>query len=115
AKPDQVKENLIDGIYGYNDSKECYCSDQVTGAWFVVDLGETRWVNGVRITAMNNSWAGQYFSNVEVRIGGSLVTTGDFSPYTLLGQFTGPATPGQEVLVQPVVPAEGRFIYVQRT
>lgn len=115
ATPLRVKENLIDGFYGYT-MDECYSSGTLANdKWLVMDIGKTVFIRHVVLIAQPNSYAKRYARDIEVRVGTSAVTPPEgLSTYDLFGRFKGPATSNQEIVFESPKRVPVRFVSVQR-
>ncbi|XP_064083794.1 uncharacterized protein LOC135199561 [Macrobrachium nipponense] len=101
-----AKGLAVDG----NISTSYYSLYLVQYPFLMVDLGEVRTVYLVKILPVNDG----DFNNIEVRLGMDLLTTGDFSSYTLLARYAGPYLSAQQYLsiYSPGVP--GRYLSIQK-
>merc|ERR1712173_100138 len=81
--------------------------------WLVIGYGTTVLVKRVEIFSREDC-CGERTKNVEVRISNELPTSASqmFSGGSLLGQFAGPATNGQHIIISgPTL--SGRYVIVQ--
>ena len=110
---DRVPLNLIDGIYGYG-MKECFASENIGGAFVVVDLGAMYKLIKIYMRAQNK---GNFylFDDIDIRVGIVPLPGPDFSTYKLLSR-SGP-TPYIDYVHTVVVspPLIARYIAVQKT
>ncbi|KAG7174816.1 hypothetical protein Hamer_G021918 [Homarus americanus] len=105
------KENLIDGIYGFN-MNECFRSSQTNiEKWFVLDLGAVTTFTYIRIIAQPNLQAFYHFRKLSLRVGTSPTQpyTG-FSSYSYFGGFSGPAVGNEEVVLTSGRTVSARYI-----
>ncbi|XP_064098666.1 uncharacterized protein LOC135209825 [Macrobrachium nipponense] len=105
---DLLKEFAVDRntTTGYTSVSNVY------QPFWIIDLGEIRDVYEVRILPHEY---GSFFSNIEIRLGMNLLTTGNFSSYVLLATYPGPYTWSDMVYLSCYsegVP--GRYLSVQK-
>lgn len=113
--PLRVKENLLDGYYVTGNMNGCLFLKGGRFPWFLLDFGGLVSFQHVRIVVQTGKRAPE-FNNVEVRTGTSPVSPlGDFSSYTFLAKFVGPATRNQVVAFDSPSPVAARFVSVQKT
>lgn len=117
----KIPANLVNGFHtGIIQSLALVVdiSNTTGDAWFLLDLGDTRTVSEVMLVAQlrssyDNGGKVSRFRDVEVKVG-DVQESGDFTSYTLLGTFQGPALRGERVTLRPPAPLEGRYVSIQK-
>jgi hypothetical protein len=110
-----VAGNCIDGntvpVASGQPPRICHTENDTT-PWIAIDYGTRVIVERVEI--FNRVAYGDRTRNVDVRISDELPTSGDqmFSGGTLLGQFAGPGTDGQRIIISGQE-TSGRYVIVQ--
>ncbi|XP_042235885.1 uncharacterized protein LOC121875400 [Homarus americanus] len=92
----------------------CYLGESSTEhpkPWWLIDLGGKYTITLVEML----TWEGGVsdFKNVEVRVGVSLMTDGDFTTYLLFGFYAGPNLTGEPVTFTSGPGVTGRYLSVQ--
>ena len=79
----------------------CHSGDSEQSPWLAIDYGISVQVERVEIFNREDEPNGERTKNVEVRISYELPTSASqmFSGGSLLGQFAGPATNGQHIII----------------
>ena len=99
--PDFGAENCIDGDTDRPDMEGGMChTEEEPTPWIAIDYGTKVTVQRVEIFNRREC-CGERTRNVHVRISNELPTSGSemFSGGTLLGQFAGPGTDGQHIII----------------
>lgn len=110
---EKAKENLVDGVYNLFSSGTAIAKCGEESCWFLVDLGTERVISEVLLMAHHNEGNRvNRFRDIEVKVGDVAL---NFSSYTLLGTFEGPAEPSQEVVLRPPSPLTGRYVLILKT
>ena len=85
---------------GYDGGNMCHtASPHPRCPWFAIDYGTS--VTVTRVEIFNRDTDGERAKNVDVRVSDQLPGSASqmFSGGSLLGQFTGPATDGQHIII----------------
>ncbi|KAK7076071.1 hypothetical protein SK128_027081, partial [Halocaridina rubra] len=90
--------------------------DGIDFAWWLVDLGENHLVKEVEVHPAGSGAHFLFFKDIEVRLGLSSVTDGNFSSWTLIDAFLGPPSSLGSV-IKFALPESlcGRYVSVKRT
>ncbi|XP_068229215.1 pentraxin fusion protein-like [Palaemon carinicauda] len=101
-------EYVIDG----NDNS-LFHSKQEERPWWMIDLGSERVIYHIMILSRQDRWAGR-LQDLEIRLGSSKQTTGDFSSYGLLYLFKGPYRQEDGYLMYTFIHGvKGRYLSLQ--
>ncbi|XP_047737456.1 uncharacterized protein LOC125178230 [Hyalella azteca] len=103
-----------DGVF--LNSSNFFSSLNEIRAFLVIDLQQEYAIEAVALMPRLKNFGSNRFKYIEIRAGLTNVTGPDFSSYTLLALFPGPAPdPGIWVTKNLTTPVLGRFISLQRT
>ncbi|KAK3886381.1 hypothetical protein Pcinc_009484 [Petrolisthes cinctipes] len=113
--PNKRKENLVDGIYNYQEDDHFSTATAFAENWFLIDFTENVMISQVLLFAPNNQFADKLFYDLEVRVGNVTVTSkAELAAYDLFGAFPGQAYPGQVVDLKSAESVSCRFLGVQK-
>ena len=112
---DRLASHLTDGIQ-CKPVCNSFASDYETNAWVLINLGKSALISEVRILPLKHPIYGPYYcSNIEVRIGSSMVSNGDFSLYSFFGKQDGKCIARKFNTITPEGgPTVGQFVVVIR-
>ncbi|XP_069164211.1 fucolectin-5-like [Procambarus clarkii] len=107
-----VSSLAVDGVI---DDNSMYHSDiYLVYPWWVVDLAANFTITEIQIFSRTDCCSAR-LHNVEVRVGGSLLTTGNFSSYVLFSTYLGPYAAADQLLSCPsAAGVTGRYVSIQR-
>lgn len=107
----RVKENLVDGIYGYYKEESFLTKTDWVNRWFNLHFGKPVKFQHVIVHVERNSHAADTFKNVEVRVGNVSVTgPQELFTYTMFERFIDGATNGQIIEMQSPKPVVAQFL-----
>lgn len=113
--PNKVKENLVDGIFSYNNDEYYSSATSMNENWILLDFTQAVTFTRVVLYAPNNPYADKTFYDLEVRVGNTTVTPkAGLAAYDLFGEFHAKSTPGQVVELKKPTPVSARFLSVEK-
>ncbi|XP_064106883.1 uncharacterized protein LOC135215860 [Macrobrachium nipponense] len=93
-----------------------FCSNFDVGhSWWRLDLGDGRYIHKIDILPRSHPTDAFAFRDVEIRVGTTDLSSGDFTSWTLYAHYMGPYTvQGGRLLFTSYEGIPGRYISVQR-
>ena len=111
----RIPERSINGYYAYS-GQNVFAAAIQTEPWVEYDFGKVVQIQKVVVKIKSASSGPTHFENVEVKISNSSASPpGDFSTWTLLGQYPNLAVLGEVIVFETTNPIWGRYLSFQRT
>ena len=102
--------SLTDGIFS-NEYGSSYISEDTANAWILFDLEKEASISEIRFYPPESDYYGRFYcSDIEIRLGSSLILNGDFSSFLFFGKQDGGCIPFEINRITADSPVNGRYV-----